>query len=105
MFFVVLGRDKPGMGAIRAKVRPAHRSYGKRKNLPARLLAGAPLTEDDGITMIGTMLVLEAPDREAVEAYLEKDPYVTADIFERLDICVLQDDPTEIRERLAADRP
>jgi len=92
MFFVVIGHDKPGMLETRTRVRPVHRDYVTRDDLPARRLLGGPLTEDDSTTMFGTFLFLEAPDRAAVEEFVAGDPYVKAGIFEKMDIYAIHKD-------------
>lgn len=78
MHWIIVTRDKEGAGELRAKTREAHRAYIWRKDLPARLLLGAPLTADDGATSFGSWLLVEAPGRAAVEAFLAQDPYVLA---------------------------
>ena len=45
-----------------------------------------PLTADDGAMMIGSLFVLEAPDRAAVERFNEADPFRRAGIWERVTI-------------------
>ena len=100
MFFAVIAHDKPERLDIRIKTGPAHRAYGQRTDLPARFLVGAPLTKDDGATMIGLLILLEAPDRGAVETYLTGDPYVVADIFERVDVIALHESFGDAAKRL-----
>ena len=45
-----------------------------------------PLVADDGTTMIGSLFLVEAPDRAAVEAFNAADPFKKADIWERVTI-------------------
>jgi len=100
MFFAVIAIDKPGMLETRMKVRPDHRAYGDREDLPALKIIGVPLTEDDGETMNGTLLVLDAPDRAAAEAYVAGDPYVKAGLFARTTIVAVHNAFVEIRDHL-----
>jgi uncharacterized protein YciI len=40
-----------------------------------------PLVEDDGSTMIGSLFVIEAPDRYSVERFNRADPFHAAGIW------------------------
>lgn len=91
MYFLIIAQDKPGMLDKRLETRPAHKAYVARTDLPARPMIGAPLAGDDGETMTGTFLIVEAPDREAAEAYADGDPYVAAGIFESREIIPLHE--------------
>jgi uncharacterized protein len=89
MHWIIVTSDKEGSGELRAATRDAHRAYIWRKDLPALLLLGAPLTADDGMTGIGSWLLVEAPDRAAVEAFVAKDPYVLAGLPAKVSITAL----------------
>jgi hypothetical protein len=45
-----------------------------------------PLTADDGQTMLGSLFVVEATDRGAVERFNAADPFQRAGIWERVTI-------------------
>ena len=92
MHWIIVTRDRDGAGELRASTRPAHRAYIWRKDLTARLLIGAPLTRDDGATGIGSWLLVEAPDRAAVEAFVAQDPYVLAGLPAEVHITALHND-------------
>lgn len=91
MFFAVIAHDKPGRHGIRIESRAGHKAYIKRGELPARLLFETQFAKDDAKTTIGTLLIVEAPDRTAVETYLTGDPYVVNDVFERIDILAMHE--------------
>lgn len=83
MLFMIAAFDKPGMLETRLKVRSAHLDY--LKSLGARIkMGGAMLNEED--QPLGSLLVVEAMDRGAIQALLDKDPYSKAGVFERVDI-------------------
>jgi uncharacterized protein len=105
MFFAVIALDKPGLRDKRMETRPAHRAYGDRTDLPARKILGVALTEDDGRAMNGTLLVVEAPDRAAAEAYVAGDPYVKAGVFERTSIVAIHESFAETKALLLAKAP
>jgi uncharacterized protein YciI len=84
MNFVLYCVDKAGHGHIRTENRPAHVDYLK-SNLERIVLAG-PMLSDDGEAMLGSVLVIEAADRAAAEAFAAGDPYAKAGLFESVTI-------------------
>jgi uncharacterized protein YciI len=86
MYFVVFCTDKPGMDAVREKTRPEHRAYIRRPRQPVAVRLGGPTTSPSTGRMNGTMLVVEAPSMEMVEAFIAKDPYSRAGLFQQVDI-------------------
>ena len=83
MLFVITAFDRPGALELRAQVRPAHLEYLKSK--AARIKAGGPLL-DQGDQPIGSLLIIEANDCAAAEAFAAGDPYRTEGVFERVEI-------------------
>lgn len=79
MFYVAICLDKPGSQQLRLGNRAAHLDY-LRAHADAIKTCG-PFVEDDGTTMVGSLLVIDAPDRAAVETILAKDPYRRAGLF------------------------
>jgi hypothetical protein len=51
-----------------------------------RIVMSGPLTADDGATMIGSLFLVEADDRGAVERFNRADPFHAAGIWERVAI-------------------
>ncbi len=84
MHFVLYCLDKPGHGPVRAENRPAHLDYLKSKL--ERIVVGGPMLGDDGETVLGSMLVIEAADRAEAEAFAAGDPYAKAGLFESVTI-------------------
>ena len=84
-YFAVHALDRPGMQERRTELRPGHRERLRRHDHPVTVRIGGPLT-DEGGQMIGSLLVIEAHDKAAVEAYLTGDPYMQADLYERVEI-------------------
>ena len=77
--------DRPDSLERRMAAREAHLAYvGVDRDMVR--IAG-PYLDDDG-RMAGSMFVMEAPDRAAVGAFSAADPYVLADLFERVEIRV-----------------
>ncbi|WP_181705087.1 YciI family protein [Chthonobacter rhizosphaerae] len=84
MLFAVTCIDKPGHAGVRTENRAAHLDFLKA-NADAVKIAG-PFTSDDGSAMVGSLLVVEAADRAALDALLAADPYAAAGLFERVEI-------------------
>jgi len=81
--FVLTCIDKPNALDARMAAREGHLAY-VRENIEMVKLAGPFLSEAG--EMAGSMLILEAPDRAAVEAFSAADPYVKAGVFGSVDI-------------------
>lgn len=84
MLFCVLCFDKPNAGGLRAENREAHLAY--MKNFGDRIKALGPFLSEDAEGMIGSLYIIEAENRDEVEAIVAKDPYVEADLFYRSEI-------------------
>lgn len=84
MQFMIYCRDKPDHAAVRSANRTAHLAHldGFASNL---ILAG-PLLTDDGTGMIGSLLIMEFPDRAAAEKFSAGDPYRQAGLFDSVTI-------------------
>lgn len=83
--FVVYAIDKVGVLAQREALRPEHRKRLREHDHPVEVQIGGPLTDAEG-AMVGSLFVIEAENREAVEAFLAGDPYVQADLYERCEV-------------------
>jgi uncharacterized protein len=79
MLFVVECRDKPGHLEVRLSNRPAHLAYLEANH--DRIRMAGPLLAEDGATPIGSLLIVEAADRAAIEAFCAGDPYAHAGLF------------------------
>jgi hypothetical protein len=75
--------DKPNSLDLRMATREAHLAY-VRERIAMVKLAGPLLDEADG--MAGSLFILDAPDRAAVEAFNAADPYQQAGLFGRVDV-------------------
>lgn len=84
MHFVLYCKDKPGQGQVRADNRDAHIAYLKAQG--EALVTGGPMTTDAGDAMLGSVIVLDLPDRAAAEAFAANDPYAQAGLFESVEI-------------------
>jgi uncharacterized protein len=83
MLFVVTAFDWPGALDLRMKVRPAHLEYLESRATQIRV--GGPLLDQDDQPM-GSLLIIEAADRAAAEAFAAGDPYGKEGVFEKVEI-------------------
>jgi uncharacterized protein YciI len=85
--WVVIARDGRDAEALarRMKVRPAH--FEGLAGLVERgeMLVGGAMLDDAG-GMIGSVAVVEFPDRAALDAWLAVEPYVTGDVWRDIEI-------------------
>jgi uncharacterized protein YciI len=79
--FVITAVDKPGALATRLEHRPAHLAY-LADHAGAVKLAGPFLTAAEGGEPCGSMLIVEAADLAAAQAFAAGDPFAVAGLFE-----------------------
>ncbi len=84
MRYVIQCLDGEGRRDLRLTHRPAHKAYLAACGVDVRL--SGPLVTDVGETMIGSLFVVEVPDRAAAEAFNRNDPFSTYGIWERVSI-------------------
>ncbi len=84
MLFALTCLDNPNSTGKRAENRPAHLKY--LENHADQIVIAGPLTTDDGQISVGSLLILDMPDRESVVAFAENDPYAKAGLFNSVSI-------------------
>jgi len=81
MIFSILLLDRPGTAELRVQVRPAHRDYLAK--LADKMAFAGPLFSDDGKTIVGSLLVMDFPNRVDVETWLKDEPFTKAGVYEK----------------------
>lgn len=76
--------DKPDAQALRQRVRPEHKAYLAR--VAERIAFAGPLTHDDGVTMIGSLLAIDFEGRDAAQAWLADEPFTRAGLYASVEI-------------------
>jgi uncharacterized protein len=76
--------DKPESAALRTAVRPEHKAY--LTAVADRIAFAGPLTYDDGVTMIGSLLAIDFPSRDAAHAWLANEPFTKAGLYASISI-------------------
>ena len=85
MHFVVYALDKAGAAGLRAAHRDAHRHRLRNHDHPVKVIAAGPLL-DAKETAIGSLIIIEADAKAAVDAFKAADPYVLNKLYATIDI-------------------
>ena len=83
MQFLVKAYDEPDMLKKRKKVRPRH--LEGMKKLGKQIICAGGLLDEEG-RMKGSALVMEFPDRAALDAYLANEPYVDEGVWQKIEV-------------------
>lgn len=85
--FVVIAYDGTDDGALdrRMAVRAAHLANVAPMVEAGTLKAGGAIL-DDGGRMIGSVAIMDFPDRARLEAWLAGDPYVTGKVWQTIEV-------------------
>jgi len=89
MYWLMICRHRANANDLRERRRDAHRQHVATGGGLAKVLIGSALTGDDGETPIGNFGILEAPTREAAQAFAENDPYALNGLVESIEITAL----------------
>ncbi|HCP00386.1 MAG TPA: hypothetical protein DIT35_02745 [Rhodospirillaceae bacterium] len=82
--FVITAIDGLEAEARRAAVADAHHKY--QASVMDRYVARGPMFNDEGTQMIGSMMIMEYPDREACDFFWEGEPLNYGGVFSEVTI-------------------
>lgn len=87
MLFAIHALDRDGALDTRLAHYDAHKAFlSDTSAFGITIVMSGPLVADDGATMIGSLFLVEAPDRAAVERFNAADPFHAAGIWTRVTI-------------------
>jgi uncharacterized protein YciI len=87
MLFVIHARDRVDALPERLAHYDAHKAFlADTFRFGVRIVMSGPLTGGDGASMIGSLFVVEAPDRTSVDRFNQADPFHAAGIWETVSI-------------------
>ena len=87
MLFVVHALDRRGLLAMRAKFYRDHRIHlDKAETYDVDVITAGTLVADDGETPVGSIFVIDAAGRAAVEAFTRSDPYHLNGVWDKVQI-------------------
>ena len=84
MLYALICTDKANSSAVRAEARPRHLAYIEANK--ERVKIAGPFTSDDGQTMLGSLIIVEAADAAAARTFAANDPYAQAGLFSNVEI-------------------
>jgi uncharacterized protein YciI len=79
--FVIIGYDAPDAKEKRPQHRPAHLRHLEPLVDAGQVVLAGPFTDGSG-----SLIVIDAPSRDAVWAVVARDPYVTNGVFNRVEV-------------------
>lgn len=82
MPFILYAKDKPE-SSLRAQHRGAHLDFVA--TCREVFLYGGPMLDEAG-RVVGSLMVLDLPDRAALDAHMARDPYFVQGIFGSVEI-------------------
>jgi uncharacterized protein YciI len=83
--FFFYGIAKPNVTESRNALGDLHRAHLRPRDNTNCLSRGG-LTDVGGTTWLGSAMVYEFPDRDALDEFFEKEPFRTNGLYERIDI-------------------
>jgi uncharacterized protein YciI len=81
MHFAIIIYDEPEVAALRDKYRQSHLDY--LKGFDAQTRFAGPFTTDDESADLGSLRLIEFPDRGAAERHVTEEPYVVGGVQKR----------------------
>jgi hypothetical protein len=87
MQFLVVAYDGTDSEAAqrRQRARQCHLSAVARLKVLGQFVTGGAILDEAG-AMIGSAVIFEFPQREALNRYLATDPYVVEGVWQRIDV-------------------
>ena len=83
MQFIVKAYDGAGKLEKRMEVRPRH--LAGMQAMSEHILCAGGMLDDEG-KMKGSVLIVDFPDRAALDAYIAAEPYVVEHVWEKIEI-------------------
>ena len=88
MLFVICAWDGIDGKTKRKAYYPSHTAYltGAATQYGVKVLLAGPLVEDDAETPLGSLFVVDAPDRTTVESFHAADPFSVHEVWTKRSI-------------------
>lgn len=84
MLYILYNEDRPDGLAIREATRDAHLAYLERHK--DKLVLGGGLLSEDGQTRLGSVFIINVPNRKAAEAFSADEPFRKAGLFQTIKV-------------------
>jgi uncharacterized protein YciI len=80
--FALHAMDRPDALPLRLEHYEAHRAFVETaSSYDLSIVLSGPLQTDDGEMMTGSLFIIDAPNREAVEAFTHADPFFSSGVW------------------------
>jgi len=79
MIYVFHLLDRPDSQALRLEIRPLHKEYLAK--VADRIAFAGPLLGSDGVAMVGSLLAIDFPTREAALSWQASEPFTVAGLY------------------------
>ena len=88
MYFAVFATDKPGVSQQRSDLQPDFIAYLRDHpdHPDVTVHNGGPTLAEDGQSIVGLLLTVEGPSREAVQAFMADSPFGRAGVMADLQV-------------------
>lgn len=95
MQFCVIAYDGDDIGALerRMAAREAHIASSGEAIARGEQLVGAALLNESG-NMYGSVMIVDFPSRQELEAWLAAEPYVTGGVWKKIEVLLCQLGPS-----------
>lgn len=95
MQFIIIAKDGTDADALnrRLAVREAHIKLSDVAHAKGEQLMGCALLNEAG-EMCGSVMIVDFPDRQALNAWLAREPYVTANVWQEIQVLPCKVGPT-----------
>ena len=86
-YFVVIGHDSTDEGALerRRAARDAHLEVIAQSHTDGKQLMGCALMDDAG-KMNGSVMVMNFENREELDQWLAREPYVSGKVWDKIEV-------------------
>ena len=84
MYFSLLIYDEPDSAKLRDQFRKVHLEYVRQ--FDDQTLFAGPITSDDESADLGSLRLIEFPDRTAANNHIDEEPYITGGAQKRWDL-------------------
>ena len=90
MYVVASVTDKSGVAQVRSETRDTFRAYLRDHPAHPEVVVhhAGPTLADDGESIVGLLLVMEAPSLDEARAFVADSPFAKADIFAESQVCI-----------------
>ena len=96
MQFIVIAHDRPNVLEKRLSVRSQHIAMGDKMRAEGHYHMGVALLNDAN-EMVGSVMIVEFPTRDAVDAWLKVEPYILNKVWDRYEVIPCNIGPTFLK--------